>query len=110
MSAKGLGEWLDDRGGGVRPPAEAGNFCLFQTDQIKHMRSTELYIQDRGYLPGVSRVGREADSSCLVTSLQLSGAVSVAPTHIQCVDRDNLDYTEFIASIKLAIKMNILCN
>jgi len=36
--------------------------------------------------------------------------VSVPPTYLQCVNKNNLDYTEFIANVKLSIKLKILCN
>jgi len=105
---KRLGEWLNDRRGGVRPSSEAGNLLLFQTDQTMHMRSTELPIQDRGYLPrgklGGTRGWLFLSSGQLTTKWSY---VSVPPTYLQCVNRDNLDYTKFIANVKLSTKLKM---
>jgi len=106
---KRLDEWLCDRGDGVRPSSEEGNFLLFQTDQTMHMRSTELPIQDRGYLPGGILGGMRGWLS--LSSGQYTtkwSYVSVPPTYLQCMNRDNLNYTEFIANVKLTIKLKIL--
>jgi hypothetical protein len=72
---------LDDRGGGVRFPAWAGNFSFHHSIQTGSEAHRASYpVDTKGSFLGVKRPGREADSSP-PSSAEASGTI-LPNTHL----------------------------